>query len=65
MTSYEELKLAVKELLDINEKDGLFDIPGEWYDEGDGYIAEDSPSQSMELTLIISRLRQLIEGELE
>ena len=62
MTHYEELKSVVKELLDLNEKSTVFDIPGEYWNEGDGYISEDSHSQSMELTMIISRLRQLIKS---
>lgn len=50
MTTCEELELAVKELLSLNETNGLFDIP-------------DSTSQSMELTMIISRLRELTKKE--
>lgn len=57
--SYSEAALltAVDDLLQIEENCGLWDVPGEYWDDGEGYIAANEARTSPELQSVIARLR--------
>jgi hypothetical protein len=54
------MREAVKDLLRIEEDAGLFDTPGEHWDEGDGHIASNWETASAELEAVLARLRACV-----
>jgi hypothetical protein len=56
----DRMRAAIVDLLRIEEDAGLFDTPGEYWDEGDGYIASNSETASAELKAVLARLRACV-----